>query len=131
VIPVASRMTKQRKLILDILRSTTIHPTADWVFEQARKIISNISLSTVYRNLNILKNEGEIQELSHIWSFGRFDGNPQNHYHFFCKECGNVYDIDLPAQRQLDEEAGRISEMKIEGHSMLFFGLCHKCKKKS
>ena len=124
-------MTKQRKLILDILRSTTIHPTADWVFEQARKIISNISLSTVYRNLNILKNEGEIQELSHIWSFVRFDGNPQNHYHFFCEECGSVYDIDLPAQHQLDEEVGRLNGMKVESHSMLFFGLCHKCKKKT
>jgi len=120
-------MTKQKKLILDILRSTTTHPTADRVFEQARKKISNISLSTVYRNLNILKNEGEIQELSHIWSFGRFDGNPQNHYHFSCKECGAVYDVALPVQHHLDEEVSRLGEMKADGHRMLFTGLCRKC----
>lgn len=127
----ASRMTKQKKLILDILRGTTSHPTAEWVFEQARKKISNISLSTVYRNLNILKNEGEIQELSHACSLGRFDGNPQNHYHFICKACGNVYDVDLPVHHQLDGEVCRLCGMKVDGHSILFFGRCHKCKKEN
>ncbi|HHT62823.1 MAG TPA: transcriptional repressor, partial [Clostridia bacterium] len=62
-------MTKQRKTILEILRNTTCHPTADWIYEQARKVIPEISLGTIYRNLQILTQEEEIQELKYGSTF--------------------------------------------------------------
>ena len=73
------RMTKQRKLILDVLRSTKSHPTADWIYEKVRQEIPNISLGTIYRNLNILRDMGEIMELDYGSKYSRFDGNAENH----------------------------------------------------
>ena len=71
------RKTKQRELILKTLRSTDTHPTADWIYEQVKKEMPNISLGTVYRNLGILKESGEILELNYGSKYSRYDGNPR------------------------------------------------------
>ncbi len=71
------RMTKQRKIILDVLKNTTSHPTADWIYDQVREVLPNISLGTVYRNLKVLKEMGEIMELDFGSTYSRFDGNPK------------------------------------------------------
>jgi len=126
-VPKYSRLTKQKKLILDVLRQTNIHPSADWIFEQARKEIPNLSLSTVYRNLSLLKKAGEIQELNYLETFGRFDGNPKRHYHLLCEKCKGIYDLDFPSQHHLEEEANKCSGMKVTGHCLFFYGLCDKC----
>ncbi len=121
------RMTKQKKLILDILRRTNIHPAADWIFEQARKEMPSLSLSTVYRNLSLLKKTGEIQELNYLGIYSCFDGNPKRHYHFLCEKCKRIYDFDFPSQHHLEEEANKCIGMKVTGHCLFFYGLCHKC----
>ena len=89
------RMTKQKRVILDVLRSVNTHPTAEWIYQEARKEIPGLSLGTVYRNLNLLRDNGEIQELSYGSSQSHYDGCPENHYHFVCRECGRVFDVDL------------------------------------
>ena len=88
------RMTKQKKLILDILSSSGCHPTAEWIYQEARKVLPDISLGTVYRNLRSLKEEGKIQELNYGKAFSRFDYNPGRHCHFICDICGQVFDCD-------------------------------------
>ncbi|MCK4259004.1 MAG: transcriptional repressor [Halanaerobiales bacterium] len=123
----STRMTKQRQAILNVLRSTTSHPTADWVYEEVRKIIPNISLGTVYRNLGILKNMGKVFELNFGSTYSRYDGNPENHYHFCCSQCGKVYDLNLPLLDSITEEAEIQSGHKIQNHRLEFYGICNEC----
>ncbi|MCL4425796.1 MAG: transcriptional repressor [Firmicutes bacterium] len=121
------RATRQRDAILKVLRSTKCHPTADWIYDQTRKVIPNISLGTVYRNLNILREMGEIMELNYGPDLSRYDGNPVNHYHFFCQSCGRVYDLEFPSQKGLDEAAEKSTGFQVLGHRLEFYGLCQEC----
>jgi Fur family ferric uptake transcriptional regulator/Fur family peroxide stress response transcriptional regulator len=121
---VKRRNTQQRKIILDILRSTNIHPTADWIYEQARKEIPNISLGTVYRNLKILKESGQIIEIND-GKQSRFDGRIDEHYHFKCISCERIFDV----------EKEDLSGLKIIGNKnfiihridILITGVCNMC----
>ncbi|OGO07081.1 MAG: transcriptional repressor [Chloroflexi bacterium RBG_13_60_13] len=122
------RRSKQRESIVRVLRGTRSHPTADWVYEQVRKEIPNISLGTVYRNLKMMKERGEILELSCAGSLGRFDGNPENHYHFRCDRCGRVHDIDEAIDRAIDEKVAARTGFEISHHRLEFRGLCIECQ---
>lgn len=124
-------MTKQKRLILDILKGTTSHPTADWIYEQARKEMSDISLGTVYRNLKVLVEAGDVMELNYGSTFRRFDGNAHAHYHFVCENCGNVMDIDLPVYRELNEQVEKLGHGKVANHRLEFYGVCNKCLPKN
>ena len=88
------RETKQRKAILNVLRRTDSHPTADRIYDEVRKVIPNISKGTVYRNLKILREGGKISELNLNGTVSRYEGNNENHYHFRCEKCGRVFDLD-------------------------------------
>lgn len=125
------RKTKQRELILETLRSTKTHPTADWIYEKVREKMPNISLGTVYRNLGILEEMGEILELSYGSKYSRYDGNPENHYHFVCVECGKVLDVEnIPVDKELDKEVEQKNDFKVFYHRTEFYGLCNECKDK-
>ncbi|MGF7185108.1 Fur family ferric uptake transcriptional regulator/Fur family peroxide stress response transcriptional regulator [Desulfitispora alkaliphila] len=126
---IGTRMTKQKKIILEILRNTTCHPTADWIYEQAKKELPDISLGTVYRNLKLLSEVGEIAELNYGSTYRRFDGNAENHYHFACEECDNVYDIDLPLISKLDHKVEEAIGGKVNYHRIEFYGVCKNCIK--
>ena len=123
----STRMTKQKKLIMEILKGTTSHPTADWVYEQARKEMNDISLGTVYRNLKVLVESGEVLELNYGSTFRRFDGNPHNHYHFVCEKCGDVLDIDLPLIDKLNLDVEQTGIGRVGHHRLEFYGTCTKC----
>lgn len=122
------RMTKQRKKILEVLKSTDCHPTADWIYEKVKEEIPNISLGTVYRNLNVLKEMGKIMELNYGSDHSRFDGVPENHYHFRCIECGKVMDLDIDVQEELEAKAAAEIPGEIDYHRTEFFGYCDECK---
>ncbi|NLU11216.1 MAG: transcriptional repressor [Tepidanaerobacter acetatoxydans] len=125
------RKTKQRDLILKTLKNTDTHPTADWIYEQVKKEMPNISLGTVYRNLGMLKDLGEIIELNCGNKYSRFDGNPENHYHFVCTECEKVIDIKgCPVDEELDLCVARENDVEVFYHRTEFYGLCPDCKKK-
>ncbi|MBM7622576.1 Fur family transcriptional regulator [Sporohalobacter salinus] len=122
------RMTKQRKKILEVLRSTTSHPTADWIYDQVKQEIPNISLGTVYRNLNVLKEMGEIRELDYGSSHSHFDGNAEKHYHFTCLECGKICDVDESLHFELNQNVEEKLGCSIDYHRLEFFGVCSECK---
>ncbi|MDN5346794.1 MAG: Fur family transcriptional regulator, peroxide stress response regulator [Clostridia bacterium] len=124
---IGKRMTKQKKVILEILRGTKSHPTADWIYEQARKILPDISLGTVYRNLGVLKESGEILELNYGSTYSRYDGNPVNHYHFVCLKCGKVLDVDMPIHSELEREIKQEGIAKVLYHRLEFYGYCAEC----
>ncbi|AZO95079.1 transcriptional repressor [Halocella sp. SP3-1] len=125
------RMTKQRRLILKTLRSTNTHPTADWIYERVKKDIPNISLGTVYRNLKLLADMGEIMVLDFGSSYSRFDGNPENHYHFTCEKCGGVFDLDMPLNNELNQKVNEETPYKVYSHRIEFYGLCLNCQQKN
>ena len=121
------RNTRQKRAILNILRNTKSHPTADWVYEQARKEIPNISKGTVYRNLKMLVQSGHVKELKIDKKARRYDGACHNHYHLKCERCGRVYDLDVTLRRELNRWAAAKTGLVINGHNIEFYGLCHAC----
>ena len=124
------RRSKQRAAILNILRGTNSHPTVDWIYDEVRKEIPNISLGTVYRNLKLLRESGEILELDFSGASSRFDGNSDNYYHFRCEKCGRVFDVDEPVNKEIDERVVQKTGFKISHHRLEFRGLCQECQKK-
>lgn len=124
------RMTRQRRLILEVLHNTKSHPTADWIYDRVREDLPNISLGTIYRNLKVLQELGEIKELNYGSSYSRFDGNPNEHYHFSCEECGRVFDIDMEMERDMNEEVEEATGFFVHQHRCEFYGLCLDCQEK-
>ena len=123
------RKTKQREAILAALRATDSHPTVDWIYDQVRKEMPNISLGTVYRNLNVLKDEGKIQELCFGRGVNRYDGDLRDHYHVRCVECGRVDDVPHISPRASGKEIEKLTGYKIHFHRLEFFGVCPACYK--
>ncbi|MDD4658813.1 MAG: transcriptional repressor [Eubacteriales bacterium] len=127
---VKTRNTKQRQLILEELRGTKSHPSAEWVYQRVKAKLPNISLGTVYRNLAMLKEQEIIQELPRAGSQSRYDSNPNPHYHFLCLECGRIDDVELPYLEKFNlEVAEKLTEYEVLGHFAEFYGLCPQCKK--
>ncbi|MDH5523204.1 MAG: transcriptional repressor [Desulfobulbaceae bacterium] len=122
------RITKQRQLILDELMSVKSHPTADELYQMVRKRLPKISLGTVYRNLEIMSDCGVIQKLDIGGTQKRFDANAETHYHVRCAKCGKVDDIDMPPDRSVEKEAGKLSKYTIIRHRLEFTGICPACK---
>lgn len=92
-----SRNTRQRSIILEILREEGTHLTAEAIYQEARKSLPNISLGTVYRNLNFLSRQGMVHEIrSNSASSSRFEGAHPPHAHFHCTACNTVLDVPLP-----------------------------------
>ena len=123
------RETKQREAILNVLRGADSHPTADWIYDEVRKVIPNISKGTVYRNLKILREDGKISELNLSGTVSRYEGNQNDHYHFRCEKCGRVFDLDEPVNNELDEKIAKRTGFKVSYHQLEFRGLCKDCQK--
>ena len=121
------RHSRQRELILEIVRSTMDHPTAEWVHRQTRRRLPRISLGTVYRNLKELAGEGVLRELHSGGEPARFDAITGEHYHIRCVACGRVADLPVSVDRRVEEEAGRAMNFRILGHEVEVQGVCPQC----
>ena len=108
------KRSKQRDAIQQCLIGRYDHPTAETVYMDIKDEFPNISLGTVYRNLSLLADLGEIQKLTVSGGPDRFDGNPKPHYHFGCRSCGCVMDLDLPQQDALNQLAAEHFDGIIE-----------------
>ena len=122
------KYSRQRESIKACLMSRKDHPTADALYTSIREQFPNISLGTVYRNLNLLAEIGEIQKLSPGIGPDRFDGNPAPHYHFICRHCGCVMDLTVSGLDHINILAGQDFDGEIEGHITYFYGACPSCK---
>lgn len=121
--------SKQRDCIKEFLDGRKDHPTADVVYMNVRKSFPNISLGTVYRNLTLLADIGEIARIRVGDGVDHFDAVTAPHYHFVCRECGSVTDLDMENMEVLTLSAARSFKGQIEGHSTYFYGKCEKCCK--
>ncbi len=119
------RYSPQRESILNIVRGTNTHPTAEWIFAQVQREISSVSLGTVYRNLNQLADHGLIKRIfdnGHV----RYDGTTERHDHFRCEKCGRIYDVNVP----LEGIADRLSleqGFQVADYSLEITGTCKEC----
>ena len=118
--------SKQRDSIKEFLMGRKDHPTAAVVSDNVRRSFPNISLGTVYRNLTLLADIGEISRIHVGDGVDHFDADTSPHYHFICSECGCVRDLDMPGI-DLDEIASRNFDGQIECHTVYFHGRCRDC----
>lgn len=124
------KFSRQRESIKEFLAHTTEHPTADTVYMHMRDIYPNISLGTVYRNLSLLSNTGEVLKISCGDGSDRFDGNIHPHNHFICKQCNHVYDLEMDSIEHITTIANEKFTGEIEGHITYFYGTCGDCLNK-
>jgi len=115
------RLTKQRQLVNDVAMKL-FHPSADEVYELVKKENPSISRATVYRNLNILAEDGFLRKLFLSSGATRFDTNVKLHDHFYCEKCGVI--IDLEDSSTIKIPIG----FEVHSHSTTFYGICQKCK---
>ena len=122
-----TKRSRQREKIFQVLRRTTSHPTAEWVYEQVRQQIPRVSLGTVYRNLHILTAQGKIRELDFGEGLHRYDATVEQHYHFVCEKCGVVEDLSVTPQNDLHDRVRDVVSGKVTSHRLDFFGVCTDC----
>ncbi len=126
-----SRWSKQRDTILRVVMNSKDHPRADWIYDQVRMEIPNISMGTVYRNLRSLAKSGEIRQLDLADGTSRFDGNNDSHYHFRCERCGRIFDLDEPVDQSISQRVGNNTGFKVYRQRMELIGLCNACQSDS
>jgi Fur family peroxide stress response transcriptional regulator len=126
----------KRDAILRIIRSTKSHPSAQWVYERLKPRIPNLSLATVYRNINIFREEGTVMSVGVVNGEERFDGVVDPHPHLVCDRCGKVIDLPCPAVHlaqvmgscrppEENQEGGTFS---VDYRRTIFYGLCGECR---
>lgn len=121
------KYSKQRESIKDFLATRYDHPTADVIYTNLREVFPNISLGTVYRNLALLSDRGEILKISTGDGPDRFDGNTAPHNHFICKRCHSVMDLKMDNIDHIKEAAGQNFDGQIDSYITYFTGTCHDC----
>src|SRR4030042_1491506 len=122
------RQTDARRIILEEIKDLTSHPTADEVYEIVRKRIPKVSLGTIYRNLEVLSENGQIQKMEVGGTQKRFDGNTRNHYHLRCVACGRVIDLTAKPWKEIEKTVSKLNDQEILGHRLELIGICLSCK---
>lgn len=121
----ARKHSKKRDAILDCIRSTRSHPTADWVYAQLKPEIPDLSLGTVYRNLATFKAEGVIASVGTVDGMERYDWRTFPHPHFVCTHCNAVLDVDEIDPPQ--ELAAKVTCGSVRDCVLTFYGICNQC----
>ncbi len=125
---IPKRMTRQRRLVLEELKKLKNHPSADYLFGVVRKKMPNISLGTVYRNLDVLVNTGLALKLDLAGGQCRYDGDISPHYHIRCIVCGELADLQESAVAGIDNPRVLESDFSVMGWRMEFDGVCPQCR---
>ena len=123
-------LTKQRKVVLQVIRKVDDHLTANEVFQHAKNLLPSISFATVYNSLRYLKDEGHIGEIQFGNGASRFDRMTSRHDHALCNKCGKLIDMELELPTELVELAANYSKFKLESIELTLRGLCPECVEK-
>jgi Fur family ferric uptake transcriptional regulator len=121
-------MTRQRAVILEELRKVDTHPSAEEIYSLVRRRLPRISLGTIYRNLEILSESGQIRRIGSGSQMKRFDGRADNHYHVRCIRCDQLVDAFFHPGMDLDERARSVTDFTVLGHRLEFIGVCPRCR---
>ena len=127
----AIRYSKKREAILNAIQSTKTHPSADWVYQQLKPEHPDLSLGTVYRNLEFFRQHGTIQSVGVVKGQERFDATTAPHTHFVCSGCGCVIDLDdIRLDDALNQQVCEKYGLAVSRHELTFHGLCQTCMQK-
>lgn len=119
-----TRYSKQRELIYDTLLQSREHPSAEMIYQSLKSGFPSLSLGTVYRNLNLLVEEGRAIRIPS--AVNRYDGDIHEHPHLFCTTCETLYDISLPVDHDLDAAVETLGH-RISRYELIFTGVCSHC----
>lgn len=124
------RNSKQRTLVLDVLKASHEHPNAEEVYLAVKQHLPDISLGTVYRNLNLLEEMGQIIRIQTGIGGDRFDAVTRMHPHLICTECGGVSDLDcqIDKETELLRQALQTSGAQIQDVQIRAWGICGRCR---
>ena len=122
--------SRQRELILDTLKDNVVHPSADYLYAIIKNELPNISLATVYRNLNKLAESGTIKKIEGLENSVHFDHNTHEHYHFICLNCKKIFDVTSDIAPDLNDKVSEKSGHKVVYHEITFRGICNECIRK-
>ena len=124
----ATRYSKKREAILDAIRSTRAHPSAEWIYQTLKPAHPDLSLGTVYRNLLFFQRQGAIQSVGVVQGQERFDAVTTPHSHFVCTTCGAVIDLDrIPMDANLTRAVREQYGFEVDRHELTFYGRCRAC----
>lgn len=121
------RNTKQRQMVYDVVMSRCDHPSADDIYQEIRSQDNRISKGTVYRNLNVLSEKGEISHVQ-VPAADRYDSRLDRHYHMRCTVCGRVFDAPMKYIERYDADIAAKTGFIVERHQLLFEGICRECQ---
>lgn len=119
------RKSNQKDLILDIINHSTNHYTAYEIYERCQIVLPNISLGTVYRNLNKMVMNTEIERIKTAEGYDRYDNKIKTHHHFICDKCQKIEDVFKSIVLNLNDY-----DNEVTSYSIMFHGICKDCKRK-
>lgn len=122
------RKSKKRDSILELVKSVTSHPTAEWIYLTLKPKMPELSLATVYRNLDQLVSQGLLRKIEGDDGLTHFDGNTLPHYHLTCNCCNRICDIKIDYVENLAKEMAKETRFQITGYNMNFYGVCPECQ---
>ena len=124
------RHSKKRDAILNCIRQSRIHPSAEWIYAQLKPEHPDLSLGTVYRNLALFRESGEVVCVATVSGADRLDACIEPHAHFICEQCGAVLDVDVP-QDDLRSDLETRYGVRVRRSELLFRGVCSACRETS
>ena len=123
------RLTPQRDVLLHVLSETTGHPTADDLVQRVRQVLPSVSHATVYRQVQELVRAGLLGTLERAGAAAQFEVNPEDHHHFVCRKCGQVWDVYLADLGfRVDRRRSHLSGFQIDRREVQLHGLCADCQ---
>ncbi len=125
------KYSRQRELILRTVQEHPIHPTADDVYAMLKQTEPNLSLGTVYRNLNFLADHKMIRKILVPNASDRFDGMMDDHHHMLCTQCGEIFDLEHDLAEELSKEILQKTGFQMNRCGLMVLGICARCRKES
>ncbi len=123
------KATPQRIAICRIALHSREHPSAQRIYDDVKKVHPTVSLATVYKTLQVLRDLDLIQELNLPESKARFDSYMKPHVNLICTQCGKIEDLDDPTAKELSERVSAATKFKPNGQRIDVYGICEKCSK--
>lgn len=120
--------SRQREIILDTLKENVVHPTAEYLYSVLKsRGDSNISLATLYRNLNQLADKGVIKKIDGLETSSHYDHNVHEHYHFICEKCKRVFDVSSDVAVDVVKKTEQETGFLVKNHDIILSGICKDC----
>ncbi len=123
------KATPQRIAICRIALHSREHPTAQSIYDEVKKVHPTVSLATVYKTLQVLRDLDLIHELNLPQGQARFDPYIKPHVNLICQQCGKIEDLDDPTAKEISERVSATTKFKPNGQRIDVYGICQKCSK--